>query len=713
MAVDVDYFEDEYLPGKTYDLRLLVRLAQFFKPYRRTLASSLLLLLLITGIEVLLPYLTKVAIDSYILRGARKLALPADDPLGHATLSQYRAFLHPGATAGTFFISDTDLDRLDQQLLHLLRQRGWVDEGRYYPLLTAAPEVQALLKKKPDLIEPGPERSFLRYEYLAGLPREQLLSLRRADLSGVLWIGLAFIALLLLDFVCSYGQIYSMEYTGQKVMHDVRLRLCGHLHGLGLQFFDRHPVGKLVTRATNDIQNLQDMFSSIFVQFLKDLVLLVGIMAVMLFLHWKLALICFGLLPPIVVLTVFFGIKAREAFRDVRRLIARINISLQENFAGIAVVKIFNRQRENARRFETINHDHYLANVRQIVIFAIFTPAIEIFSAVTIALLMWRGGEQVLSQSLSLGVLVAFLSYIQKMFQPIRFLAERYNVMQSALASAERIFLLLDTEDPIPDPVRPAALGTVRGAIEFRNVTFGYDPTEPVLKDISFRVNEGETVAVVGATGAGKSTLIKLLLRFYDPQAGTILLDNVDISLLRKETLRSHLGLVLQEPFLFAETIGYNIRLGNTRVSDAALRHVARMVNADRFIGRLKAGFDHKISEDGSTLSTGERQLLSFARALAFDPAILVLDEATAHIDPETERLIQEALVRLTERRTSLIIAHRLSTIQRAHRILVLHKGRIWEEGSHEHLMARRGIYYRLYQLQYASPTTAAGIRPS
>jgi ATP-binding cassette, subfamily B, multidrug efflux pump len=708
MAGDFDSIEDEHPAGKTYDLRLLVRLARYFKPYRRTLAFSLVLLLVITGVELLLPYLTKVAIDSYILRSARKLTLPADDPLSRSIQEQYRSFLHPANTPGTFFITDPDLDHLDQQLLHRMRHRGWVEETRYYPLVTAAPEVQALLKDKPELIEPGTESAFLRYDHLGRLPREQLLSLRRQDLAGVMWIGLAFLALLLVDFVCSYGQIYYMEYTGQKVMHDLRIRLCGHLQGLTLQFFEHNPVGRLVTRTTSDIQNLQEMFSSIFVQFLKDLVLLLGIMGIMLVMHWKLALICFCLLPLIAALTVFFGVKARDAFRDVRRLIARINISLQENFSGIAVVKIFNRQRENARRFEMINHDHYLANVRQIVIFAIFTPAIEIFSAVTIALLMWRGGEQVLAQSLSLGVLVAFLSYIQKMFQPIRFLAERYNIMQSALASAERIFSLLDIEDRIPDPSRPAPLAAVRGAIEFRNVCFGYDPAQPVLRDISFHVNQGETVAVVGATGAGKSTLIKLLLRFYDPQAGTILLDSVDIASLRKDTLRSRIGLVLQDPFLFAETISYNIRLGNTAISEDALRQVARVVNADRFIARLSAGFEEKISEEGSTLSTGERQLLSFARALAFDPAILVLDEATAHIDPETERLIQEALVRLTERRTSLIIAHRLSTIRRAHRILVLHKGSIREEGTHEQLMARRGIYYRLYQLQYASPSASA-----
>jgi ABC-type multidrug transport system fused ATPase/permease subunit len=660
-----------------------------------------LLVLAIAGVELLLPYLTKMAIDDYILVSAQKVYLPPGEPFARDVHAQYHDLLVPTKEPNTFFIKQKDTDRIDHHQIFRLKQRGWMKDVRYYPASLKNEAVTKLINDRPDLLNISEKSAFIRYDDLAHLPLRDLINLRHADISGVIWIGILFIFLLMIEFACSYSQVYSMEYIGQKVMHDIRLRLCAHIHRLSLHFFESNPVGRLVTRTTNDIQNLEEMFSSIIVDSVKDLFLLLGIMVVMLSLNWRLALTCFILIPIIILTTIFFSIKARDSFREVRSLVAKMNSYIQENFSGITVVKIFNRETENSRRFQQINQDHYFANIRQIVVFAIFMPAVELFSAITIALLIWKGGLLVIGQTISLGVLVAFLSYIQKMFQPIRFLAEKYNIMQSALASAERIFLLLDEDDTIPDSASPLVLPSVKGMVEFKNVIFAYNGTgEPVLNNISFKIDEGETVAVVGPTGAGKTTLLKLLVRFYDVQGGQILLDGVDIRSLDKKFLRSHIGVVMQDSFLFADTVGYNIRLGNMGITDQDIENVVRMVNADRFVRRLSNGFDEVLSEEGSTLSTGERQLICFARVLAFDPRILVLDEATSNIDPGTERLVQEALVKLTKRRTSLIIAHRLSTIQHADRILVLHKGEMKEEGTHHELMQKHGIYYRLYQLQ-------------
>jgi len=688
-------------PDSNYDAKLLFRLARYLKPYRRHLAFSVFLVLLITLVELLLPYLTKVAIDDYILVTSRKLQLPSEDPLGRNIREKYRDILIPTERSDTFFMKGKDLDTIDQKFLVEAKKRAWLDDTRYYPAPVYSETIQNISQNQPELIQISEKTAFIRYKHLEALTVDQLIELRREDISGVTRIGVVFIGLLLLGFVSAYGQICSMEYTGQKVMHDLRSHLFSHLQQLSLSFFENHPVGTLVTRVTNDIQNLQEMFSSIVVQFLKDLILLFGIMGVMLWLDWRLALVCFALLPLIFGLTIFFSLKARDAFREVRKLIAKLNAYIQENFSGIMIVKIFNRAKENSRRFQQINHDHYLANVRQIVVFAVFMPALEIFSAIAIALLLWKGGLAVISQAVSLGALIAFLAYIQKMFQPIRFLAEKYNILQSAMASAERIFALLDEEKIITDSVAPEIISPVKAKIEFNNVGFAYNKDNPVLKNVSFQVQEGETVAVVGPTGAGKSTLIHLLIRFHDVQRGNIFLDGTDIRSLKRSLLRSQMGLVMQDTFLFADSITYNITLGNAAITDEQVENAARLVNADRFIKKLSKGFDEGISEGGTTLSTGERQLLCFARALALNPQILVLDEATSNIDPETENLIQEALVNLTRQRTALIIAHRLSTIQHADRILVLHKGRIKEEGTHAQLLARRGIYYKLYQLQY------------
>ena len=695
-----DFFEKDQ-PTETFDLRLIVRLAHYLRPFLKGLTVSVILVLVITGVELLLPYLTKVAIDNYIVKNSRKLVLPSQDPIAITTLTTYRSLLIPTHDPQTFFIKENDSNRIDRQHLFRLRQTGLLENTRYYPAALDLPAVQTMIHQEPLLFLTSAKEAFIPYDYLKRLSAQQILNLRERDISGVIRIGVLFVLLLLIDFGCSYTQIYLLEYIGQKVMHNLRLDLLSHLQNLSLRFFEHTPVGRIVTRATNDISNLEDLFSSILIQFFKDVVLLLGIMVVMLLLSWRLALVCFVLLPLVFVLTFYCSLKARDAYREVRRLIARINSYIQENFSGILVVKIFNRANENTRRFEPINTAHYLANIRQIVVFAFFMPGVELLSSLTVALLIWKGGGTVLAQTLSLGILVAFLSYIQKMFQPIRFLAEKYNVLQSALSSAERIFTLLDDKHFVPDPQTPDTVPVVRGAVEFKNVSFAYNEGEPVLQDVSFQIKEGETVAVVGHTGAGKSTLIKLLVRFYDSQKGEILLDGVNIQSLKKDFLLSNIGVVMQDPFLFAENITYNIRLGNTGISDHEVARIAQAVNADRFIKKLTNNFDEVITEEGSNLSTGERQLLTFARALAFNPKILVLDEATSNIDPETERLIQDALVHLTKQRTSLIIAHRLSTIERADRILVLHKGRIREEGTHAELIAKKGIYYRLYQLQY------------
>jgi ABC-type multidrug transport system fused ATPase/permease subunit len=661
----------------------------------------MVLLLIITGVEVALPYLIKIAIDDYILYSARKVVLPSEAPLVQAFHEQYGSVLIPTSQPDTFFILEKEINNIDPQILYQVREKNWMDEARYYPATLDQPPVPQLLHDDPGRIYVGTQKAFIHYDDLMTLSKDRLSQLRQRDIRGVMLIGGIFLVILILEVISSYGQVYFLEYIGQRVMHDLRMQLCAHVQKLSLSFFERHPVGKLVTRATNDIQNLQEMFTSIFVQFLKDFMVLLGIMAVMLVLNWKLALLCFTLLPVIFGVTVYSGVRAREVFREIRKLIAQINVYIQENFSGIAVVKVFNRERENSRRFQEVNDENYLANVRQIVIFAVFRPIIEIVSAIGIALLIWKGGGQVISQTLSLGVLVAFLTYIQKMFQPIRSFSERYGIMQSAMASSERIFGLIDETDLVPDPQEPAMPLSFEGNISFDNVVFGYNGGDAVLKGVSFDIKKGETVAVVGPTGAGKSTLIKLLVRFHDVQEGRILLDGKDIRSLEKHFIRKKIGLVLQDSFLFADTIAYNIRLGNEKITQSDLEHVAQLVNADRFIERTEKKFEEVISEDGGTLSTGERQLLCFARALAANPSILVLDEATSNIDPETERLIQEALVNLTKQRTAFIVAHRLSTIQQADRILVLHKGRIREEGTHDGLMAKKGIYYKLYQVQY------------
>jgi len=539
-------------------------------------------------------------------------------------------------------------------------------------------------------------------------------------ITGLVWVVAAYLGALLGGFALQYLQVRIMQWVGQKTMYDLRKEIFSHLQRLPMSFFDRSPVGRLVTRTTTDVDALNDLFASGVVAMLNDVVLLFG-MAILLFKwHRYLALLTFSPLPFMVLVTYFFRNKVRNANRRIRTAIARINAFLQEHISGMSVVQLFNREAKSREQFAGFNRVHMEAYKEAIDAFAFFYPAVEFLSMTGIALLCWQGGLRVIGGTIEIGVLLAFVQYGQRFFRPIQDLSEKFNILQSAMAASERIFRLLDEPLTVASPSEVAKLTSPRGEIEFRNVWFSYtggaNPKDEdwVLRDISFRVEPGQSLAIVGHTGAGKTTIIQLLLRFYDIQRGEILLDGVDIRTMNLQDLRRLFGIVLQDPFLFTGTLESNVRLATESVDRSAAERALREVGLGDFIRGLSEGIETPVTERGTTLSVGQRQLVSFARALAHNPRFLILDEATSSVDTKTELMIRDALDRLLRGRTAVVIAHRLSTIQHADRILVFHKGRLREQGSHQQLLALRGIYYRLYQLQYkeqemALPLPGAG----
>ena len=653
--------QEEEVLGKAYDGRLMARLLKYLRPYRWQVAIALLSIILKSFADVLGPYLTKVAIDRYLA--------PAD-----------------GSSSGFW---------------------NWLSPHA---------------------------------------------------ITGIAQIAAIYVGLLVFSFLLEFLQTYFMQWTGQKVMFDLRRQIFRHLQRLHVAFFDKNPVGRLVTRVTTDVDALNEMFTSGVVSIFEDLFVLFGILGVMLCMNWKLALITFAVLPFIVYSTKIFRDRVRDSYRRIRVAIARINSYLQEHISGMVVLQLFNRERKAYDRFSEINRSHMDAFKDAIMAYSVYYPVVEILSAIAIACVIWFGGGDVMRSVpvnsvavqfnwrtliafrlvpavASLGVLVAFIQYALRFFRPIMDFSEKYNILQSAMAASERIFKLLDTPVQVVSPAmtkRPEG----RGRIEFDHVWFAYRETPDggkdhvgtaalgrpaeqssaaslstsnevestpdwVLRDVSFAIEPGETVAIVGHTGAGKTTLISLLLRFYDVQKGAVRIDGVDVKEMDLADLRSRFGVVLQDPFLFSGTIGGNIRLGTKRIQDADVEQAAEDVNLADFIRALPKGFDEEVRERGSTLSTGQKQLISFARALAHEPKILILDEATSSVDTETEFKVRDALNRMVEGRTSLIIAHRLSTVQRADKIIVMHKGQVREMGTHQQLLAQRGIYFKLYQLQY------------
>ena len=664
------------------------------------MCATIILACFAIGSDLILPQLLKITLDSHITVSAQKLSFNNSSALPEVLLNEQKDLLISTSNKNTFFIINEDLKAITEDDLELLREKGYLSSEKYY-YTKRSPSIDGIAQKYKELIFVTDKTVLITYKNLKKLKKDEVQIIREKDFKGVLKITFYFICILLASFLFTFFQIFIVEFACQKIMHEIRIDIFKHIQSRSHAFFTRNPVGRLVTRATNDVQNLHEMFNAIFANILKDILLIIGIMGVLLWVSWKLALVCFSLIPVLIIASTFFSIRSRNAFRLVRIKIAAMNSKIQENITGIAVVKAFCREKINISSFNKLNNENYLANMKQTIIFAVFNPVVDGTRLFVIALIIWYGGGEALQDKITIGTLVLFLYYMRMFFRPIQDLAEKYNIIQSALASLERIYLLMNNNECINEPYNPLEPETNEGKIEFKNVSFRYNKDEPVLENISFTVEPGQTVAIVGLTGTGKSTVINLIERFYDIKNGQILVDGIDIQKMKKSFLRGKIGLVLQDIFLFAGTIRSNITMGNDLFTDAEIYSALKTANADHLVKKLTKGLDEDVMEGGKTLSTGERQLLSFARAVLINPQILILDEATSNIDPITEDLIQNALENITQKRTSLVVAHRFSTIQKADKILVLHKGSIHESGTHDELMKERGLYFKLSNLQH------------
>ncbi len=684
-----ELLHDDEIVGKAFDARLTRRMLRFLKPYRGIFAVCVALTMVLAGIELALPYLTKTAIDAYMTL-----------PYAVVTLAKAPASGEPvDLGAGRYVVR---MAAVDPESLRAWEASGALAAERVVFIAKSDGRAR-VAERHPDAFDETPEGYVASETAIRGLPARDVEDLRSGALSSILRLAFLYAFALLARFLFAVAQVYLLEYTGQRVMYDMRRDIFAHVLRLPVPFFDRAPVGRLVTRATNDVAAINEFFTSMLVSLFRDGFIVTGIIVVMLRLDWRLALVVFALFPLIVLAAWQFRNRVRAAFREVRRQIARLNAYIQESISGIRIIQVFVQEAAANRRFLGINKAKFDADYRQIVTFAIFRPLMSFLSSLAVALVLWYGGLRSLGGGLTLGALVAFLQYVRMLFDPIVNLSEGYNVLQAAMASAERIFLLLDEPRELPGGGKKPC--PVEGQIEFRHVWFAYQGEDWVLKDVSFAVAPGERLAIVGPTGSGKTTIIRLLLRMYPIQKGEILIDGVPIDDFDLAYLRAQMAVVLQDVFLFSGTVMDNIRL-RSDIPDEKAIEAARFVSAD-FVEQYADGYATEVKERGATLSIGERQLLSYARAVAFEPRILVLDEATASIDSHTENLIQASLKRIQQGRTSIAIAHRLSTIRESDRILVVHQGEIVEEGTHDALLRSGGLYAALYNLQFGE--SAAG----
>lgn len=712
-----DMYEEQAIK-KSFDMALMKRLFKFTRPFMPLLMLCVVLLFFITAVDLARPYLIKIVIDDYITAW-REPMYAFDykvDGLDSTEFDGHYYVREETLTKSLENNSEKDVANQHENFtarVEYARQEGvpWaldIDLTARFQLITLSDDHYLVHGILPDSVQTSDlELSGLTLgaedfqAKVTPLTQEAYGAFRAQDNRGILKIIQIFTGMLFAGFLMNYIQTLLLNHAAQRQIFNMRQALFEHLLGQNLAFYDKTPVGRLVTRVTNDMKNISEMYTSVLINALKDFLLLIGTIFVMFSLNPMLTLISLLTSPLIAFAAWRFRMKARAAHRAVKVKIAKINASLSENIAGMRLIQIFDQQKKTRDAFSQINDDHLQATMQEIRVFAIFRPAMNLIYSLTLALLIWYGGGRAIQGTLELGVLFAFINYTEQFYRPIFDLSEKFNILQSAMASAERVFLLLDTKNVIPCAPNPQKLDAFKGEIEFKNVWFSYEPDNWVLKDVSFKVEPGSTVAFVGATGSGKTTIISLLNRFYDIQKGEILIDGKDIKTLDLKDLRSKIGIVLQDVFLFAGDIKGNIRLNQSDMPLDCLESVARHVNADPFIKKLPSGYDEPVHERGSTLSAGQRQLLSFARALAFSPDLLILDEATANIDTETELLIQDAIDKIVKNRTTIVVAHRLSTIQSADKIIVLHKGEIREMGTHNTLLDQQGIYYNLFLLQY------------
>ena len=672
-----------------YQGKVMPRLFAYLKPHIPVAVTCLLLVLAATALNLYRPILIGDAIDSYIEGYANPYAYvsAADAEIAYDGLYLTKTF--DEGSADTFAVM--------------------VYYGEQYYLvrdLNAAQREELVSAAESELenvtVSDGGITIRLPGGDYAGeaLDREALTVLRSTDYAGITRIALAYGLVLLLTTACQLTEMWLLQKMGQDIIFTIREEIFAHVLSLHARFFDTNPVGRIVTRCTNDVESLNQMYTGVLIRLFSNAVLIIGYAVVMVSIDLRLALSCFAFMPVILALTWLFRKLARRVYRTVRTKVSSLNTFLSENISGMKLIQVFAREREKADEFEGRTGDLYRSHMKELYIFAIFRPAIFFVSNIALALIVYRSGWSVLTGTLTLGTMYIFINYIRSFFEPIQEMAEHFSVLQNAFASAEKIFTVLDEENPIREAEHPADLGTIRGKIEFQHVWFAYEGEDYVLKDVSFVIHPGEKVAFVGATGAGKSSILNLIGRYYEIQKGRILIDDVDIRDVSTAQLRRAIGQVQQDVFIFTGDIKSNIRLLDDSISDETIRAAAVAVNADRFIDQLPQQYDEPVVERGATLSAGQRQLLSFARTLAYQPTILVMDEATANIDTETEELIQDALKTLMQNRTTIMVAHRLSTIQHADNIIVMHKGRVRESGTHQQLLEKNGIYKKLYELQ-------------